>query len=908
MRILLWLMILGLWLPSLAQATTYYVATTGSNSNEGISESTPKLTVAHCVSIMVAGDTCYVRGGTYNEGVIRFSKTGTQAAPIKLLNYPNESPVIDFIQPESPTFDRILIQHSSGSNVAIGWITIEGFELTGGHDGIKWHNLHDSVIRKNHIHDNGYMGMLGVGGTRILIERNIIHHNGRFAACDAGTTTLCTQDHGIYAHGTYYTITNNVFYYHQGFGVQQNGSSSSDYSASLNPSVEFAGAQNWVVSDNTFAYSRTRGGMVVWGGNCDDARIENNIFYENNIERPANPQGIEFSGASGATGVLIRNNHFFGSGSGGTAAIGGIQPGDLVTSGNVINVSAPAFVNGGSNSLPASPDFRLTASSPVNIARTNEFTNNSTLVVGAFKTLASPVASMATNKMTVTFPLSTAGPVIIPSTTGLSVTCTANPTACPGSPTITAASRKSGTDAQVEIEIGGIAGNACAAGQDWKISYNSSTGSWTDSAHIGPVPGTHQKIFSITNLLAANDCTGSGPPAEPGTPHIHYKMDEGTGTNLNDETANNLDGTLTGGGTWGTGKTGFGVVLTAQSGQYVAIPWGSGVNPSTQSFTVAFGVFLDASQVSLSRAYLGSALGSNQRFYVSTLGGTWRIGIQASNDATASELAVVAGWNYIVVQMDSATDTATLCVNRVCSVTAGGQKTYTSYTLASNLELGRLGGQASGGGGTFDDPLVYLNATVSPDDLYDTFNESGPAPVAGTFDQSTVQAQGVYLVNGVPSNLVAVGLPKKVIVGGAVAWVFQIHCTNVEDCNRTAFRLAYRKNGAGSWRHVPDIETADGIYMWGPSSAALLNSGETTTRLTGSCAVTNGVTLLTSGQVPSVDLPQDGCVMLRWIVRVGNVPGVFFDLRVEMEGGTAFTGTYNLARIDVIDPSANVGP
>ena len=341
-----------------AWAATYYVATTGNDTASGTSAA-PWRTVAKSVNAMVAGDTTYVRGGVYAEGVIRFNKSGTQAAPIKLLNYPGEFPIIDFVNGQAPTFDRILIQHVSGDNRAMGWITIEGFEIRDGYNGIKYHNLHDSVIRRNWLHDNGQSGILGIGSTRVLITQNRVNHNGPFV-----TDPNSNQTHGIYAHGSALTITNNVIYDNLGYGLQQNGSSTSVYSSTKHAGPEFAGAANWIVANNTFAYNKNRGGMVVWGALCTNARIENNIFYENSVSRSASPQGIEFVGAGGSTGITVRNNHFYTSGSGGTIAMGSNGPADLVSSGNIINVSPPAFVNGGSNALPASPDFRLTAQSP----------------------------------------------------------------------------------------------------------------------------------------------------------------------------------------------------------------------------------------------------------------------------------------------------------------------------------------------------------------------------------------------------------------------------------------------------------------------------------------------------------------------------------------------------------------
>jgi hypothetical protein len=309
---------------------------------------------------MIAGDTTYVRGGTYNEGLIRFSRSGTQAAPIKLLNYPGEAPVIHFIDPNA--FHRIEVFHSSGANVAIGWITIEGFELRNGHDGIKAHSMHDSIIRRNWIHDNISQGILGYG-LRVLIDRNKISHNGNFATCAAGTGP-CNLTHGIYFAGPFVTITNNLIYDNLAYGIQQNGSSSSAYSAAKHPSPAFAGAANWIVANNTFAYNNYRSGIVVWGSGCANARIENNIFYENSVNHSGFPQGIDFA-SSTSIGITIRNNLAYATSPGSTVFLGS-RANEWVhytQSGNLVNISNPGFVNAPAT-LPASPNFALTARSP----------------------------------------------------------------------------------------------------------------------------------------------------------------------------------------------------------------------------------------------------------------------------------------------------------------------------------------------------------------------------------------------------------------------------------------------------------------------------------------------------------------------------------------------------------------
>lgn len=88
------------------QSATYYVAPNGSDSNPGTSNApfaTPQAAVA--VSALTAGDTIYLRGGTYalNARIAPgSSKNGTLGNPIKFWAFPGEQPVLDFdTMPES---------------------------------------------------------------------------------------------------------------------------------------------------------------------------------------------------------------------------------------------------------------------------------------------------------------------------------------------------------------------------------------------------------------------------------------------------------------------------------------------------------------------------------------------------------------------------------------------------------------------------------------------------------------------------------------------------------------------------------------------------------------------------------------------------------------------------------------
>ncbi|WP_413935491.1 right-handed parallel beta-helix repeat-containing protein [Nitrospira sp. BLG_1] len=344
------------FLPAMVtHAATYYVATSGDNGNPGTS-SQPWRTVGYAVSKMIAGDTTYVKGGTYNESGIKFRRSGTSASPIKLLNVPGQFPIINCASKSATSANSVLFQNGSGYKYAIGWITLEGFEIRNCYNGILLYNLHDSAIRRNWVHDNINQGVLG-NGTRILFDRNRINHNGPFA-----TKPDSIKAHGIYLNGSAITATNNLIYDNLSYGITLNGASGSVYDTTVHAGPEFAASNNWVIANNTFAYSRNRGGIVVWGSTAKNARIENNIFYENSVTLPSyRGQGIEFLGSG--TGNTVRNNLAFASGSGGTKFIeGGTQGTQYTQSGNVVNTVNPAFVNAPST-RPSAPNFALTSGS-----------------------------------------------------------------------------------------------------------------------------------------------------------------------------------------------------------------------------------------------------------------------------------------------------------------------------------------------------------------------------------------------------------------------------------------------------------------------------------------------------------------------------------------------------------------
>ncbi len=294
MKWYVWLNLVVLAAATAARAETYYVATNGSDENHG-SKAKPLRTIQKAASVARAGDTILLHGGVYSEHVVmRFS--GQDSKPIVLKNYSGERPVI---QPgergKQPPGHGLLFQAEEGYQKPIGWITIEGLEIRYGHDGVKFYNAHDIVIRNCNIHENWNQGILG-NGNRVLIDRNIIAGNG------TNRKVAKNLVHGIYCTGSFFTITNNLIHSNTAYGIQV---AAYDYKKDSMAGPEYADAKNWLISNNTLAFNKNRAGIVIWQDGVENCVVQNNIFYKN-----GGVNGILFYTQKGRRHP-IRNNIFY---------------------------------------------------------------------------------------------------------------------------------------------------------------------------------------------------------------------------------------------------------------------------------------------------------------------------------------------------------------------------------------------------------------------------------------------------------------------------------------------------------------------------------------------------------------------------------------------------------------------
>jgi hypothetical protein len=170
---------LGLLPGASALAKEYYVATTGSDSAAGTFEA-PFATLPKAVGVAAAGDTVWIRGGTYaittpasaGAGIL-FNKSGTSdGSRIKYWAYPGEVPVFDFA--DMPVSSS---GYTMGFVVSGSFLHFKGLEIcnvqmtTYSNNGISVDGGSNDIFELLNLHHNNGNGIFigkGSGGHLVL--------------------------------------------------------------------------------------------------------------------------------------------------------------------------------------------------------------------------------------------------------------------------------------------------------------------------------------------------------------------------------------------------------------------------------------------------------------------------------------------------------------------------------------------------------------------------------------------------------------------------------------------------------------------------------------------------------------------------------------------------------------------
>ena len=325
--------------------STYYVATTGSNSANG-SATAPWASIQQAANEVKAGDTVYVAPGTYNvtgagsyNAGVTTSTSGTSGAPIQFIS-------------ETSWGAKL-----TTTGAQCGWwnngnyVTIQGFEITGDSTqalGIENTGSYVQIIG-NHVYGNqtgdDTNGGAGIGsgsypgfGQDVVTTGNQIIGN---VVDNCGQTGIWSsnQGHGIYVADYGSIIANNIIYSNMGIGI-----------------TSWHYASNVTVSNN-----------LIW--NCNDGIslgdpsgtvTLSGCITSNNIAFGNNNYDIEENGTTGSNQYL--NNCI----STDSTNKSGLQNSNVAE--NTVNEN-PDFVNFQSN---GSGNYQLAAGSPCINAGTSQ--------------------------------------------------------------------------------------------------------------------------------------------------------------------------------------------------------------------------------------------------------------------------------------------------------------------------------------------------------------------------------------------------------------------------------------------------------------------------------------------------------------------------------------------------------
>jgi hypothetical protein len=159
----------------------YYVSPSGKDTNPGTIDR-PFKTIQTGVDRLTAGDTLYVRGGTYSE-LIGITASGSALADIVISSYPGENVIINSsgIDPQLSQYALVTIM---GSHT-----TFENIELTNPNGrGVLVKNT-NNILRKLNIHHLLWQAVM-VWGDNTLVEQNKIWQAGKANDCYTGDSTV----------------------------------------------------------------------------------------------------------------------------------------------------------------------------------------------------------------------------------------------------------------------------------------------------------------------------------------------------------------------------------------------------------------------------------------------------------------------------------------------------------------------------------------------------------------------------------------------------------------------------------------------------------------------------------------------------------------------------------------------
>ena len=302
---------LALNTPGAGTSQTYYVATTGSDSNNGLSPQTPFLTIQHAIETVGPGGTIEIMGGTYAGG-ITIDHPGTANGWITMEPYQNQQVTIDgsntmndvffYNNSGAPTYWEVKGLHITNAQqytvqISVPDVKLVDNDISGAHnDLVKLvQAAHNVVIWGNKVHNNNAapgtnaQGIDMVGSQNVLVAHNTVYNIASIGMyCKGNAANITFEDNAL----------NNIY----SRGIMLGESTGVEY---LLPGKTYE-SYNSIIKNNVITNDQS---ACLAESSSYDAEIYNNSCYNTAIDRHA---AIYVSNESeigqGATNVYIRNN------------------------------------------------------------------------------------------------------------------------------------------------------------------------------------------------------------------------------------------------------------------------------------------------------------------------------------------------------------------------------------------------------------------------------------------------------------------------------------------------------------------------------------------------------------------------------------------------------------------------
>ena len=468
-------------------ATTYYVAKTGNDRNNGINS--PFLTIQRGVNFLRAGDTLYVRAGVYSERVIVADHNGTADNPIVITAFPNERPIIDGANLDLGGDGNGLVSIFS-AYVRLNGFEIRNADMTGLYKSNMAVYLNGNNILSNCVVHNAFHGGVQICGNNNLMEfctvydcsmynsdmrikdgnsagvsirgfpsRSITANYNTIRNCTIydvygetvsavytkytvmednvvyqGGIYICNSQNGLYQRNFVYIFKDMGEFRHVAIGCDNEYSGNTNSDNSIINNICYGAWSNFfstslincTIANNTFVNSRYDWGVIIYRGFTHS----NSLFVNNIIIQEGSAPCIFYDGSGGIT---FSNNLW------NKAPVSNLEGGYSRGTGDVISTSSIT-----KSGVYTSPDYyRLFQGSPAIDAGRNlvstDFEGNSRYNsdIGAFEFssgtpspgspvyLGSVIENSSPTRLEMTYNMSLAS--IVPSVSAFTVTVNTTP-------------------------------------------------------------------------------------------------------------------------------------------------------------------------------------------------------------------------------------------------------------------------------------------------------------------------------------------------------------------------------------------------------------------------------------------------------------------------------------------------